>query len=179
MPKATKEPKEDPKAKEDPKHKEADKEIARAEEEAECLEYYEDREGEGGSSTISDPAFGSTGTNFDTVNVDCEAIANDEGPTDGNSVSFSVNFDVLKDADSKMSNIYAAMEEELQQKVAPRIAGCSSGRRLSGEELSKIVHVDFGKLEFDHQGECRFVSSLRKPSPAATVTHLLCCEVKE
>lgn len=154
-PKAT-----DPKATADKADKEDKKEV-------ECLEWFEeqgiDRDDEGGSSVVTDPTMTSTGSttsssSFDQINVDCDAIANDKGPTDGHSVSFSVNIDVVKDDESTMNDIYSAMEKELQAKVAPRIAGCSSGRFLaSGSQGSKIVHVDFGELEFDRRGKsCLF-----------------------
>lgn len=147
-PKATPEPKEDKKA------------TDLALEEAECLEWeeFESRSDEG-SEAMVDPTMTSTGSTtmsseFDQINVDCDAIANDNGPTDVHSVSFSVNIDVLKDAESKLNDIFDGMEKELQQKVAPRIAGCSSSGRFlaSDDSSSKIVHVDFGEMEFDHQG---------------------------
>lgn len=161
-PKAAKETVGEPKA--DPKA--ADKKAVKAEEELECLEWEEasDREDSSSDSTIvTEGAFGSTGTStdFQSVNVDCDAIANDAGPTDTHSVSFSVNIDLLKDADSGLQDIYSAMEKEFQAKVAPRIAGCSSGRMLA-EESTKIVNVDFGDLEFSSRGKNAF-SLIRGP----------------
>ena len=163
-PKAVKETVAEPKAvketvapKAEPK---ADKVGIEAEEELECLEWEEasDRDDSSSDSTIvTEGAFGSTGTStdFQSVNVDCDAIANDSGPTDTHSVSFSVNIDLLKDADTGLQDIYSAMEKELQTKVAPRVAGCSSGRMLA-EESSKIVNVDFGDFQFSNRGKNGF-----------------------
>lgn len=146
-PKAAKETVGDPKAAKDSKD-------LKAVDEDECLEW--DRADDVGDSTImTGGAMGSTGTStdFQSVNVDCDAIANDAGPTDVHSVSFSVNMDLLKDADTGLNSIYSAMEKELQTKVAPRIAGCSGSRMLAEESAtSKIVHVDFGEFEMDNRG---------------------------
>lgn len=144
-PKATGDPK-DPKAKEDPKATAASDRS----EELECLEWEEDRS-DSGSSAIDDPAFGSS-SDFQSVNVDCDAIANDKGPTNTHSLSFMINMDVLKSADASLQDIYSAMEKELQMKVAPRVAGCSGGRMLASGQSSKIVHVDFGDMELDRKG---------------------------
>ena len=140
------------------------KELKVKEAEPECLEWEEesDREDDGsGAEVVTDPTMGSTSTStdFQSVNVDCDAIANDAGPTDTHSVSFSVNIDLLKDADSSLQSIYSAMEKELQSKVAPRVAGCSGGRMLA-EESTKIVNVDFGEFEFDNRGRNRLAVHL-------------------
>ena len=147
-PKDPKDPKAAPESKatagdpKDPKAKKADPKAAAQE----CLEWEES------SDVVSDPSFGSTSTEFQSVNVDCEAIATDKGPTDTHSVSFMVNMDVLKDADTRLKSIYSAMEKELQSKIAPRIAGCS-GSRMLAEESSKIVYVDFGEMDLDNKGK--------------------------
>lgn len=148
--------------------------------EAECLEWEEaSARDDEGSSAMVDPTMTSTGgtttstSEFDQINVDCDAIANDKGPTDTHSVSFSVNIDVLKSADARLSKIYDAMEQELQQKVAPRIAGCSSNRFLaSGSSTTKIVHVDFGEMDFDHQGKATCVVDLFDLRFAKASTHI-------
>lgn len=176
--KAAKNPKEEGPKLADDKDKKSSKEVetksakeaeaeAKADKEIECLEWEEedsdevtDRGTEGSDGkVVTEPALGSTGSStsasseFHSVNVDCDAIANGSGPTDAHSVSFSVNIDVLKDASTGMQAIYSAMEKELQNKVAPRIAGCSDGQASSTEETTKIINVDFGKLEFDHSGK--------------------------
>ena len=127
----------------------ATKEDPKLAKEAECLEWemIDDREDGAGA-----PIMTSTGTDLNSVNLDCSAIANDKGPTDTNSVSFMVNIDVVKETEATLSKIYKAMEQELQQKVAPRIAGCSSARKLAQSSSTKIVHVDFKGLEFDKGG---------------------------
>jgi len=128
----------------DPK---ADAKAAVKEAELECLEWEEDREDSG--SEVIEPVMGSS--EFAEVNVDCNAIANGAGPIDTHSVSFSVNMDLVKDADSGLQSLYSAMEKELQTKVAPRIAGCTSGRLLS-EESSKIVNIEIGEFQLDIAG---------------------------
>lgn len=135
--------------------KEAD---TKATPEDECLEweYVTDRKNGGSDQNIvSEPSYGSTtnSSKFQSINVDCGAIADDQGPTDTYSVSFNVNIDIVKDVPSSMRDIYSAMEKELQSKVAPRIADCSDGRRVLAQPSTKIVNVDFGKFEFDHSGK--------------------------
>lgn len=156
----------------DPKAKKEDPKAAARAEELECLEWEEDRADGGSSGVIDDPAFGSS-NEFQSVNVDCDAIANDKGPKDTHSLSFMINMDVLKDADASLQDIYSAMEKELQTKVAPRVAGCSRGRMLASGGSSKIVNVDFGEMELDRKGALqtivvRFLTSFSFPSNPST-----------
>lgn len=93
---------------------------------------------------------------FATIERNCDAIANDVGPTTTPWTSFMVTADVVKEEGVQMKTIYTAMEEELQKYVAPVIAGCEEEDSTGERKLKKtnIVHVDFQSLEHN-RGACR------------------------
>mmetsp|Transcript_19810 Transcript_19810/g.27501 ORF Transcript_19810/g.27501 Transcript_19810/m.27501 type:complete len:518 (+) Transcript_19810:158-1711(+) len=128
----------------------------------------------GGFSIISSPAptnpptpqttSGGDGLTDSPLTVqECQAISDGLGPITGTAMNFRVETDVIHTPDANVTTVLAAFNENLQQVVAPQMAGCDSNDAAEVRKLlvleGSIKNVLFGFTIVNKNRRCETLFS--------------------